>query len=172
METIIQSATGQVLWLVLLSVAVILNGLFAGASLDQSIEQLPSRHRIGMRAYSAYSRASHVANGRFWLIPLGLSGPVLTLAAALWSLTFNLPAERSFPVFLAAGLGVAHVLSTVKAASVNLTQWKERVADNEVALAEILQRFARWQALRASLQFLTFVVTIWALAVNGAAAAS
>jgi len=171
METTIQNATEPVLWLVLLSVAVIVNGLLAGASLDQSIEQLPSRHRIGMLAYSAYSRASHAANGRFWLIPLGLGGPVLTLAAAVWSLTFNLPAERSLPVFLAAGLGVAPVLSTVKAASVNLTQWKKEVAADEVALTAILQSFACWQAVRASLQFLTFAITTWALAMNGAAAA-
>jgi len=51
METTIQNATEPVLWLVLLSVALIVNGLLAGASLDQSIEQLPSRHRIGMLAY-------------------------------------------------------------------------------------------------------------------------
>lgn len=31
------------------------NGIAAGASLDQSIKQLPVRHRIGVVAYSAYS---------------------------------------------------------------------------------------------------------------------
>ena len=42
-----------------------------------------------MRAYRAYSQASHMANGRFWLIPLGVGGAVLTLAAGgvlLWRL--------------------------------------------------------------------------------------
>src|SRR5919198_6565729 len=141
--------TGQNLWFVLLGIAVTVNGLLAGASLDQSIEQLPARHRIGMRAYRAYSQASHMANGRFWLIPLGIGGAVLTLVAAIWALTLNLPAGRSLPVFLAGGLAVAHTLSTVKAAPINLTQWK--VGDDEVALADILQRFARWQAVRASL---------------------
>lgn len=38
-------------WLVLLALATTVNGLIAGASMDQSIEQLPARHRIGMRAY-------------------------------------------------------------------------------------------------------------------------
>jgi hypothetical protein len=75
--------TGQDLWFVLLGIATTVNGLLAGASLDQSIEQLPARHRIGMRAYRAYSQASHMANGRFWLIPLGIGGAALTLAAAI-----------------------------------------------------------------------------------------
>jgi hypothetical protein len=169
--------TVQALWFVLLAIAVTVNGLLAGASLDQSIEQLPARHRIGMRAYRAYSQASHMANGRFWLIPLGIGGAVLTLAAAIWALTLNLSTGRSLPVFLGGGLAVAHTLSTVKAGSINwsLTPWQpaeRKVADDEVALADILQRFERWQALRASLQFLTFAVTVWALAVNGAAVSS
>lgn len=152
-------------WLVLLAIATTVDGLLAGASLDQSIEQLPARHRIGVRAYSEYSRASHVGNGRFWLIPLGIGGAVLTLAAAIWALKLNLPGYRSLPMFLAGGLAIAHTLSTVKAASMNLIQWK--TGTDDVALANVLDRFARWQALRASLQFLTFAASAWALAVNG-----
>jgi hypothetical protein len=68
-------------------------------------------------------------------------------------------------VLLAGVLGVAHTLSTVEAALINVTQWKEGVDD--AALADILARFERWQAVRATLQFLTFVVAIWALTVNG-----
>jgi hypothetical protein len=156
---------GQAWWLILLAVAAIVDGLLAGASLDQSIEQLPARHRIGVRAYSAYSRASHRANGRFWLVPLGVGGAVLAVAAALWALTLHLSSRQSLPVLLAGVLGVAHTLSTVEAALINVTQWKEGVDD--AALADILARFERWQAVRATLQFLTFVVAIWALTVNG-----
>lgn len=35
---------------------------------------------------------------------------------------------------------------------------------DDAALAEILRRFARWQAVRAILQFLTFAAAAWALA--------
>ena len=152
-------------WFLLLATAATVDGLLAGASLDQSIEQLPARHRIGVRAYSAYSRASHLANGRFWLIPLGIGGAALTLAAAIWALRLHLPTSRSLPLLVAGGLAIAHTLSTLKAGSINLTQWK--VGDDDVALANILNRFERWQALRASLQFLTFVFTVWALVAQG-----
>ncbi len=159
--------SGQAVWFFLLGTAVVIDGLLAGASLDQSIEQLPARHWIGVRAYSAYSRASHASNGRFWLIPLGVGSFVLSVAVALWAVTLNLSAARSLPVYLAGVLGVAHMLSTARAATINVTQWKEGIDD--AVLARILQRFERWQAVRAALQFLTFVIALWALAVNGAA---
>src|SRR3982750_4672840 len=111
--------TGQYLWFVLLAIAVTVNGLLAGASLDQSIEQLPARHRIGARAYRAYSQASHMANGRFWLIPLGNGGAGLTLAAAIWALWLDLAPRGALPLFLAGVLSVAHTLSTVKAGGIN-----------------------------------------------------
>src|SRR5215208_5824282 len=92
------------LWLALLAIVTTIHGLIAGASLDQSIEQLPARHRIGMRAYRAYSQASHMANGRFWLIPLGIGGPILALAVAVWGATLNLPTGRLLPVGVTAAL--------------------------------------------------------------------
>ena len=42
----------------LILAATAADGLLAGASLDQSIKQLPARRRIGAVDYSAYSRAS------------------------------------------------------------------------------------------------------------------
>src|SRR5947207_8579385 len=109
----------RVAWLTVMGIATTLDGLLAGASVDQSVEQLPARHRIGMRAYRAYSQASHMANGRFWLVPLGIGGAVLTLAAAIWAVMLGLPTRRSLPVLLGGGLAVAHTLSTLKAGSIN-----------------------------------------------------
>jgi hypothetical protein len=40
------------------------------------------------------------------------------------------------------------------------------VPDDDVALAWIFQRFARWQALRATLQLAAFLLVVWALLVN------
>ncbi len=151
-------------FLVVLGLAAIVDGLLAGASLDQSIEQLPARHRIGTAAYSAYSRAAHLGNGRFWLIPLGLGGAALTIATAIWGLTFGLSANQSTPLIVGAILAVAHSLTTAIAAPLNASQWRE--GTNEAAVASILQHFERWQALRAALQFVTFAVVVLALAQN------
>lgn len=94
-------------WVVLVAVATVVDGLLAGASLDQSIKQLPARHRIGMRAFSAYSRASDQAHGLLWYTTLGLGGAALTVATAIWALAFPFPRVTVLPVLLAGALAVA-----------------------------------------------------------------
>ncbi len=152
----------------LLATATVCDGLLAGASVDQSVEQLPARHRIGVRAYHQYSQASHMANGRFWLIPLGIGAPLLRIVAASRAGARERPDTPIFPLYFAAGLGIAHLVSTIKAARINwtLAPWQppERQITDEVSLTRILSRFERWQALRASLQFATFAAGVWALA--------
>ena len=154
----------------LLAIATMVDGLLAGASVDQSVEQLPARYRIGMRAYQRYSQASHMANGRFWLIPLGVGGPMLRVAAALRASSLRLPSSRALPVYVAGGLGVAHALSTIKAAGINwaIAPWQppERQISDETMLRDVFRRFERWQTVRATLQFLTFAAGVWALAAN------
>ena len=63
------------LWLTLAAAAA--TGLLAGASLDQSIKQLPARRRIGIEAYSAYSQASDLGNGIFFYGVLGVGAALL-----------------------------------------------------------------------------------------------
>jgi hypothetical protein len=151
-------------WLTLLAIATAVDGLLAGASLDQSIKQLPARHQIGMRAFSAYSRAADQANGLLLYVLLGVGGAVLTLAVAGWSLALALPAAQTLPVLLAGGLAIAHTLTTARAAPIN---WSQRaVAGDEGALALVFRRFELWQSARAVLQLLTFAVMIWALVLN------
>ncbi len=148
-------------WLLLLGLATTVDGLLAGASLDQSIKQLPARHRIGMRAFSAYSRASDQAMGLLWYAPLGITGAALTLAAAAWGMTLGLSGQERLLLLLAAALAIAHSLTTARAAPIN---WSQRaVADDETALAELFCRFERWQAARAILQLATFGVMVLVL---------
>jgi len=63
--------------------------------------------------------------------------------------------------WLAAALAVLHSLVTTQAAPTNFRQ-RNAVGD-EAALAQIFNRFERWQALRAVLQVLNFGILLWAL---------
>lgn len=153
------------LWPVLLGVATAVDGLLAGATVDQSIKQLPARHRIGVLAFSAYSRASDLANGRFLYPALGVGGAVLTIAAAIWALALHLPTGHLVLVLLAGVLSAAHSIATARAAPINLSQVK--VGNHEAALTVLFDRFERWQAARAVLQVSTFLIMVWALALNG-----
>src|SRR5579864_661997 len=95
---------------VLLEAAVALNGLVVGASLDQSIKQLPSRHRIGAVAYSVYSRASDLGNGIAWYGSAGIAAVLVTMAAAV--VTFSQKNNSAYAplIYVAAVLSIVHSL--------------------------------------------------------------
>jgi hypothetical protein len=146
---------------VLIVTATASDGLLAGASLDQSIKQLPARHKIGPVAYSAYSRASDLGPGILWYGILGVGAAVLTIAAAVAAIFEGVPSVSATPLYVAAGLAVLHSLATAQAAPTNFSQ--RRVARDEAALARVFDRFERWQTLRAVLQVLNFGAMLWAL---------
>jgi hypothetical protein len=149
-------------WLGLVALAAAVDGLLAGASLDQSIKQLPARHRIGLLAFSEYSRASDLANGVPWYAALGIGGAGLTLAAAGGALVLGVSDRQRLPLLLAGLLAIAHSLTTARTAPINRSQ--RSVAGDAEALQRIFDRFERWQTTRAVLQLATFLSMLWSLA--------
>ena len=145
----------------LIVAATACDGLLAGASMDQSIKQLPARHKIGLVAYSEYSRASDLGPGILWYGILGVSAAVLTIAAAVAAFFQGAPSESATPLYVAAGLALLHSLATTQAAPTNISQ--RQVAKDEAALARVFDRFERWQTLRVVLQVLNFGAMLWAL---------
>jgi hypothetical protein len=72
--------TRRATWLPL--AAVVSNGLLAGASLDQSIKQLPARHRIGVTVVAAdFVQQRGVAS----LVPWWLTGWRLRQPFGSWA---------------------------------------------------------------------------------------
>lgn len=138
------------------------NGLLTGASLDQSIKQLPARRRIGVLAFSRYSQAADLANGVPWYAGLGIGTALLTLLAAVAGLL-----ERP-AVLSAVALGVAlaatllHSVATARAAPMNFGQ--RRLGNDESALVELFDRFERWQTFRVIWQATALTAVLSALA--------
>src|SRR5215469_10509999 len=144
--------------------ATALNGMLVGASLDQSIKQLPARHRMGVSAFSLYSRSADLSrNGIVWYAFLGLSAALVTLATAV--ATFVTGSAHTLPILLAAILSVLHSIATSQAAPTNFRQRK--VLKDEAALAAVFDTFERWQTVRVILQVCTFALTLWAIFVLG-----
>jgi hypothetical protein len=144
--------------LALIAVATTADGILAGASLDQSIKQLPARRTMGNVAFSAYSRAADLGPGVAWYASLGIGAAALTIAAAVVELILGIPAAHAWPLYAAAVLSVAHSLATARAAPTNFSQ--KRVANDEQQLAVIFDRFERWQTVRVVLQTLTFAAVV------------
>jgi hypothetical protein len=116
---------------------------------------------MGIAAFSAYSRAADLGNGIAWYAIIGIGAAALTLAAAAAAYWQGQAAGQAVPLGLAAALAVLHSLATMQAAPTNFSQ--RRAVGDEVALAQIFNRFERWQALRAVLQVLNFGVLLWTL---------
>ncbi|GHO88528.1 hypothetical protein [Dictyobacter formicarum] len=149
--------------ILLMFAATALNGILVGASLDQSIKQLPARKRMGAIAFSLYSRSADLSNGIVWYATLGIGTALITIAATI--ATFVAGNAYPLPILLAAILSVLHSLATSRAAPTNFKQLK--VPNDEVALTAIFDTFDRWQSVRVVLQVLTLLAVLWALFVAG-----
>jgi hypothetical protein len=150
------------LWL--LVAAVLGNGLLVGASLDQVIKQLPARHRIGVVAFSDYSKAGDLGRGVAWYAALGIGAALLTVLAAVVGLTDRPDTQSAAGLWLALVLTMAHSLTTVRAAPLNFSQ--RAAAGDPARLEAIFDRFERWSRARSALQVLTLLSVTWALVAN------
>jgi hypothetical protein len=147
---------------VLAIAAVAFIGPLVGMSLDQSIKQLPARHRIGISAYSAYSRAADLQNGLFLYPFFGVGSALAVIAAAISGHLAGLPDRLQLPLDVSGIFGILHSLATARAAPVNLSQRRYSLND-EADLARVLDRFGRWNNIRAVLQATNFSAALWAV---------
>jgi hypothetical protein len=147
------------LWL--LVATVLANGLLAGASLDQSIKQLPSRRVIGIVAYSAYSQAGDLGNGIIWYATLGVGSAVLSLVTGAVAFAHATGSQATAALSLLIALTLFHSGLTAVAAPTNFSQRK--AAGDPDQLTAIFARFERLQTIRATLQALTMLAAAWAL---------
>jgi hypothetical protein len=145
----------------LILAAAALNGLLAGASLDQSIKQVPSRNRIGIKNYAVYARGADLGPGVYWYAILS-NAAVLASIAAAWLGWVQTSGRLLVPLQLCAVFSLAHTVATLRAAPTMFKTSKVSL-DDEQTLRTLFDRFARWQALRATLQVLTFALSLWSV---------
>jgi hypothetical protein len=138
------------------------NGLLAGASLDQSIKQLPARKRIGAVAFSRYSQAADLANGVAWYAILGIGTALLTVVAAVVTLAGQPPSSAVVPLVAMVATTLGHMGTTIRAAPINHRQ--RRVGNDERELDAVFDSFTRWQTARVILNVAALLTTLWALA--------
>ncbi|MGH7918388.1 MAG: hypothetical protein ACREQM_00415 [Candidatus Dormibacteraceae bacterium] len=146
--------------IILLLVAAGANGGLAGASLDQSIKQLPARHRIGIQAYSRYSQAADLANGVVWYATLGVGTAVLTLVASIFTILQPVPPLSVIAAWVAMGATIVHSGATALAAPTNFRQ--RALHRDDRALVELFDRFERWQTVRVIGQVVALIAVLTA----------
>jgi hypothetical protein len=138
------------------------NGLLAGLSLEVALVKLPSRRRIGPVAYAAFARGADLGNGRVVYPAVAVGAALLTFAATLAAYLGRSATSATLPLSVASLASVLHFAATARAAPIMLGIG--RAPDDPGVLQPRLDAFARWHAVRAALQVLTFFVLLWALA--------
>lgn len=144
----------------LLTLALAANGMITGAALDQTIKQLPARHEIGLAAYSAYAQAADLSQGVPWYGGLAISTALLTLLAVAAGLRARRPGVVRPALWTAAAATVGYLVVTAFAAP---TYHSQRDAADEVALAQVFDRFVWLNAARATLIVAALVAVAVAL---------
>ncbi len=114
-------------------------------------------------AYAAFARGSDLGNG-IWVYPTtAILAALLTVAAAFVAYVERQPPALLVPLSIAMLTSFGHFLATARAAPIMVRVSK--TPDDDALLAPLLDRFARWHAVRATLQVLTFFALLWALLV-------
>ncbi len=144
--------------------ATVFNGILAGISVEVALVKLPTRKRIGALAYANFARGSDLGNG-LWVYPTwAIGATLLTFAATIVALIEQEPSTLLVPLVLASLTCIGHFLATAQAAPTMLRVVK--TPDDPALLTPLLDRFARWHSVRATLQVLTFLLLIWSLLVR------
>jgi hypothetical protein len=145
----------------LVILATAMNGLLAGLNVDTALVKLPARRRIGAVAYATFARGNDLGNGLVVYPLLGIGAALFTVLATAIAYLEHSPMGLLLPLFLASLLSLLHTFATTRAAPVMLSI--KDTPDDEALLRAKLDRFARWHAVRATFQVLTFFVLLWAL---------
>ncbi|HXB13491.1 MAG TPA: hypothetical protein VNZ45_16000 [Bacteroidia bacterium] len=140
--------------------ATALTGLLCGASLDQSIKQLPARRVIGAKAFSEYAKAADLKNGVLWYALLGLGAALFSITTAILVLLNYPQSTYSLPLYFAGLFAVCHTFCTTQAAP---TYHSQKKIQDESALEKLLNKFERIQTFRSIFIVLNFMCFIWAL---------
>jgi Domain of unknown function (DUF1772) len=122
----------------------------------------PARQRIGVVAYAIFARGNDLGNGRVVHPLLGIGAVLLTVLATVIAFILHARGEALLLLSLATLLSVLHSFATTRAAPIMLSI--KDTPDDEAHLRAKLDRFARWHALRATVQIVTFFILLWAMA--------
>ncbi len=140
--------------------ALTLTGLLCGASLDQSIKQLPARHVIGVKAFSAYAKAADLKNGVAWYAFLGVGAALFSVLTAIIARKYHSDESYFMPLLTGGVFAICHSVCTALAAP---TYHKQKKIDSDDQLKKLFNKFERIQTFRSVFIALNLLAFLWTL---------
>lgn len=119
-------------------------------------------HRLAV-ASTTVAHRNDLGN-RLWVYPsIAIGATLLAILATIVSYDEHAPTALLVPFSIGSPSSMTHFVATARAAPIMLRVGK--TPDDAARLASALDRFARWHALRATVQALTSFVFLWAVVV-------
>ena len=142
--------------------ATVLTALLCGASLDQSIKQLPARRVIGVIAFSAYAKAADLNNGVLWYAVLGIGSALTSIISAILVWKYHSNASYALSFYFGGFFAICHTICTTQAAPLYHKQKKINDGDE---LERLFKRFELIQTIRSIFIALNLLSFIWSLTI-------
>jgi hypothetical protein len=149
-------------FLALLAFTTIVRGVGAGIIYDVAVVSLSVRHDIGAVPYARYARALFAGRGATTFAPLAIGGALLSIAVAVGPFLWTDSAVVRWWTCIALAATVLAFAGTTQALPALMTL--RHTADEEAALAPVLDRFARWHTISTLWQVVSFIALVVALA--------
>lgn len=141
-------------------IALSFTGFLCGASLDQSIKQLPARQRIGIKAFSEYAKAADLKNGVIWYGIIGVGAAITSIVTALLTYLHHTKEPYNLPLYLGGICAICHSVCTAIAAP---TYHQQKKIEDEGSLKNLFDKFEFIQTVRSTFIVLNHFAFIWAL---------
>jgi hypothetical protein len=146
----------------LTAAAAILGGFVSGTEIDRHIVIYPAWRLLGPAAWAGFSRQADLGNGIFLYSGEAIGCFLLTIAAIIF-IWRERQSQVPTPLFVAAGLEIAVLLFTAKAAPVMFGIGDTTDPAN---LAGAFNAFVFWDSWRGVAQVAAFIALVVALAAS------
>ena len=143
-------------------IATVLTGMLCGASLDQSIKQLPARHILGMKSFSAYAKAADLKNGVPWYATLGIGAAVASISTVILVWKYHSNEPYAVPIYLGGVFAIGHTICTSQAAP---AYHKQKEVKEDAELEKLFNKFEKIQILRSMFIALNVLSFAWVLTI-------
>ena len=148
--------------LCLIVLATVIDGLLSGGNVDRAIVAMPAWRQVGPLGWADFSRHADLGNGQFFYPAMAIGGTIISVAAAVLLKWTGRPYRDTAPIVIAAGLMVAALPISFKAAPYMVSL--HHISNNDgPGLMRAFLGFEYWGRLQGSFHVAAFCANLWSL---------
>jgi hypothetical protein len=149
-------------YLLTLATTTLLRGLGAGMITGVELMTLPARRHMGVVRYAQFARVHYKGGGVRAYAGITVIGALLTIALSVLAFLVGKPFIQTSSIVVSLVATFFGFVGTAQAIPAMRQLWQSS-DDDEILLASLLDRFARWGVFSATCHVVSFVALVVAL---------